>query len=76
MIEEVKEIIAKVLKIDIRAVDSIIKEEEFSSFDSLQFLNFVIELESKFKISIEPEEIESINNFDQVINIIKSKTNQ
>ena len=73
MNEEIKKLIAQVLKQDNDYVEKLISQKDNHLFDSLQLLNFVIELETKFNIALEPEEIEKMITFDDIISVINNK---
>jgi acyl carrier protein len=76
MVDEVKKIISELLKIKPEEVEQLVKEKEFTYFDSLKFLNFIIALEEHFNVSLEPEDIETMNNFAQCIEILQTKQKQ
>ena len=73
MIDDIKQLIGKVTKLGTADVEALVHEEELNCFDSLQFLNFVIELEYKFGISIEPEEMGEMKNFAKIMELLKNK---
>ena len=55
--KEVKEILAKVLEIDIATIFDNATQKDIAKWDSLQHLNLIVEIEDKYDISIDPEDI-------------------
>ena len=45
-------------------------------WDSLRYLNIIIELESEFGLSFEPEEIVQMNSVKKIVQIITNKKKQ
>ncbi|MEI6681681.1 MAG: acyl carrier protein [Bacteroidota bacterium] len=50
-----------------------ISQKNCEKWDSLRHLNLIIELESEFDISIEPEEIAEMKSFEDVFRILQRK---
>lgn len=59
---------------ELETVDHTCSQETCEKWDSMGQLNLVIELESEFDISLEPEEIGEMKSFDDIIRILKKKT--
>lgn len=70
MIEKIKEIAATVFKTEVTNETS---QSNCDAWDSLHHLNFIVELEMEFDISLEPEEIAEMKSLAKVEEIIKSK---
>jgi acyl carrier protein len=68
---EVKEILAKVLEIDIATIFDNTTQKDIAKWDSLQHLNLIVEIEDKYDISIDPEDISEMLSIDKIIEIIK-----
>ena len=68
---EVKEILAKVLEIDIVTIFDNATQKDIAKWDSLQHLNLIVEIEDKYDISIDPEDISEMLSIDKIIEIIK-----
>jgi len=68
---EVKEILAKVLEIDITTIFDNATQKDIAKWDSLQHLNLIVEIEDKYDISIDPEDISEMLSIDKIIEIIK-----
>jgi acyl carrier protein len=49
------------------------KRDDVESWDSINHLNLIVELEDKLKISFTKEEIEHLDSVKQLIDIIQSK---
>lgn len=58
---------------DLETVDSSCSKETCEKWDSIGLLNLVIELESEFGISIEPEEISKMKSFTDIVAIVAEK---
>ena len=71
IITEVKEILAKVLEIDIDTIFDNTTQKDIAKWDSLQHLNLIVEIEDKYDISIDPEDISEMLSIDKIIEIIK-----
>jgi acyl carrier protein len=72
---EVKEILAKVLEIDIAKIFDNATQKDIAKWDSLQHLNLIVEIEDKYDISIDPEDISEMLSIDKIIEIIKKYKN-
>ncbi len=72
---EVKEILAKVLEIDIVTIFDNATQKDIAKWDSLQHLNLIVEIEDKYDISIDPEDISEMLSIDKIIEIIKKYKN-
>ena len=71
MEEKVLEILKDLFELD--TVDETCSQTTCEKWDSMGQLNLVVELESEFDISLEPEEIGEIKCFDDIIRILKQK---
>ena len=68
---KVLEILKSVFELD--SVDSTCSQENCEKWDSMGQLNLVVELESEFDVTLEPEEIAEMTSFEKVIRILKNK---
>lgn len=71
MEEKVLEILKNVFELE--TVDTTCSQTTCEKWDSMGQLNLVVELESEFDVSLEPEEIGEMKSFDDIIRILKSK---
>ena len=71
MEEKVLEILKNVFELE--TVDRICSQATCEKWDSMGQLNLVVELESEFDISLEPEEIGEMKCFDDVVKILSNK---
>ena len=55
------------------SLDKTCSQKNCAAWDSMNQLNLVIELEMEFGISLEPEEIGRMVDFQSVLEIVKSK---
>lgn len=71
MEEKVLEILKNLFELD--TVDETCSQSTCEKWDSMGQLNLVVELESEFDVTLEPEEIGDMKSFDDIIRILKSK---
>lgn len=71
MEEKVLEILKNVLEMD--SIDETCSQATCEKWDSMAHLNLVVELQSEFGLSLEPEEIGQMQSFKDVIDMLKSK---
>ena len=71
MEEKVLEILKNVFELE--TVDTTCSQQTCEKWDSMGQLNLVVELESEFDVSLEPEEIGEMKSFEDIIRILKSK---
>ena len=71
MEEKVLEILKNVFELD--SVETTCSQETCEKWDSMGQLNLVVELESEFDVTLEPEEIGEMKSFSDIIRILKSK---
>ena len=71
MEEKVLEILKNLFELD--TVDRTCSQSTCEKWDSMGQLNLVVELESEFDVSLEPEEIGEMKSFEDIVKILKSK---
>ena len=71
MEEKVLEILKNLFELD--TVDETCSQETCEKWDSMGQLNLVVELESEFDVTLEPEEIGEMKCFNDIIRILKAK---
>jgi acyl carrier protein len=76
MNEKVKLLMANVFRTDIKNITDDLTQKNVTFWDSLRHLNLVVELEEKFEVSFEPEEISEMVTFSQVIYFLNQKISQ
>ena len=72
MEEKVLEILKDLFELD--TVDETCSQTTCEKWDSMGQLNLVVELESEFDVTLEPEEIGEMVSYNDIIKIIKKKT--
>lgn len=65
------EILKDLFELD--AVDETCSQQTCENWDSMGQLNLVVELESAFGVTLEPEEIGDMKSFKDIVRILKSK---
>lgn len=71
MEEKVIEILKNILEDD--NIDASCSQDNCEVWDSLKHLNLVVELESAFNVSFEPEEIVEMISFNEIIKMLNKK---
>ena len=71
MEEKVLEILKDLFELD--TVDESCSQQTCEKWDSMGQLNLVVELESAFDVTLEPEEIGEMKSYEDIIRILKSK---
>ena len=69
--QRIKTVISRIFEINVVPDD--ISQKNCEKWDSLRHLNLVVELESEFGISIEPEEIAVMKTMQDIISIVSAK---
>lgn len=72
MKDKIKEIMARVFKIDVSAIADDVHQKDIEAWDSLAHLNPILELESEFIVSFEPEEIKEMTSLNLIEERLKS----
>ena len=71
MEEKVLEILKNLFELD--TVDETCSQTTCEKWDSMGQLNLVVELESEFDVTLEPEEIGEMKCFEDIVRIIGGK---
>lgn len=71
MEERILEVLKNTFELD--TVDKTCSQENCEKWDSMGQLNLVVELETEFDVSLEPEEIGEMKCFDDIVRILKAK---
>lgn len=71
MEEKVLEILKNVFELD--SVDATCSQETCEKWDSMGQLNLVVELESEFDVTLEPEEIGEMKSYKDIVQLLKEK---
>ncbi|WP_311560702.1 acyl carrier protein [Prevotella bivia] len=58
---------------EIDTVDKTCSQQTCEKWDSMGQLNLVVELESEFNVTLEPEEIGEMKCYDDIVRILKGK---
>lgn len=71
MEEKILEILKNVFELE--TVDRTCSQATCEKWDSMGQLNLVVELETEFDISLEPEEIGEMKSFEDIVKLIQQK---
>lgn len=71
MEEKVFEILMNLFELE--TVDETCSQETCKKWDSMGQLNLVVELESEFDITLEPEEIGEMKSYKDIIRLLSNK---
>ena len=66
MLIEIKKIISELLEIDLNSIDDNFSANDNANWDSLMLLNLTTEIEEKFGVSIEPEDIPELTSIESI----------
>lgn len=72
MEEKVLEILKNLFELD--TVDETCSQETCEKWDSMGQLNLVVELETEFNVTLEPEEIGEMKSFNDIVRLLKLKS--
>jgi acyl carrier protein len=73
MEEQIRQMIADVLRVDISIVDDDLSVGDIPEWDSLRHLTLIGTLTKEFAISFEQEELAEIENVEDIVNLVKDK---
>ena len=71
MEERILEVLRNTFELD--TVDTTCSQKTCDKWDSMGQLNLVVELETEFDVSLEPEEIGEMKCFEDIVRILKAK---
>lgn len=71
MEEKIIEILKETFELDI--IDKNISQVNCEAWDSMGQLNLVADLEDAFNVSLQPEEIEELKSFVDIVRILRTK---
>ena len=71
--DKLKRIFSKILNIPIIEVTSDLSPNSCSSWDSFNMIKLVLAIEEKFEIKLEIEEVVTVTNFRDMVNIVEKK---
>ena len=72
---EIREIMSKVFEIDVSEISNNANQKEIMKWDSLQHLNLIVEIEDKYDISIDPEDISAMVTVEKIIEVVNKYKN-
>lgn len=58
---------------ELETIDDSCSQATCEKWDSMMHLNLVVELESEFGVSLEPDEIGQMQSYKDVVRVLKSK---
>jgi acyl carrier protein len=73
MENRIREIMSILFEVPIEKLQGSFKQSEIENWDSLRHLNLIIELESEYDVSFEPEEISEMIDFQKVVEHLSLK---
>lgn len=74
MREQIKRVIKQCF--ELTEVDDDISQHNCAKWDSLKHLNLMLDLETEFKVSLEPEEIAEMKSLDSIEHILRNLTDE
>lgn len=73
MEERIRQIMAEVFEVKVSDLPESFIQSDIENWDSLHHLNLIVELESAFDVSFEPEEINEMVSFEKVLQLTSQK---
>jgi len=73
VLAQVQQVAAEVFDSPADAIQADSSPQTLSNWDSIQHLNFIMSLESRFKVEFSPEEMESIKHIGDAARLIAGK---
>ena len=73
ILDEVRTIAADTFGVDARTLSAHSSPEQVEAWDSVQHLNLVLALESKYGVQFEPEEMERMKDLGQIAALLGTK---
>ena len=73
MEEQIKQVMADILDLDAAAIDESTSQDNTSTWDSLSQINLLVALEQEFNVSFDPEEVDSMLSFIDILEILDRK---
>jgi acyl carrier protein len=74
VLSEVRRVAAEVFSTNVDGINAISSPRTIDNWDSIQHLNFVMALESRFNVQFSPEEMERIRSIGDAAALIARKT--
>ena len=73
MEEQIRQVMADILDLDPESIDQSTRQDNTTSWDSLNQINLLIALEQEFQVTFEPAEIEYIISFTDIVDLLEKK---
>jgi acyl carrier protein len=73
MEEKIRQLMAEVFEMKVTDLPASFNQSDVENWDSLHHLNLIVELESVFNVSFEPEEINEMTSFEKVLKSTSKK---
>lgn len=73
--KEIMEIMSKVFEIEMSDISENASQKEIMKWDSLQHLNLIVEIEDRYDISIDPEDIAVMVSIEKIIEVLNKYKN-
>lgn len=70
---ELKKIFKNIFKIEINKINNKTSYKNIKKWDSLNHVKLIMAIESKFRISIDPDEALKLLNFKDILNFLNKK---
>ncbi len=73
VLDEVRRIAGELFDVPVSQLNADSSPTNVENWDSVQHLNFILELEQKYDMRFDPEEIERMQSLGQIADIISGK---
>ena len=76
MEEKIREIMADIFEMKVGDLPVSFAQSDIENWSSLRHLSLIVELESAFHVSFEPEEINEMTSFEKVLQVTSQKVRE
>jgi acyl carrier protein len=71
--EQIKQVMADILDLVPDLIDESTRRDNTDAWDSLSQINLLVALEQEFNVSFDPEEVEAMLSFADILEILEKK---
>jgi len=71
--DKIRSITAEVLQVPANQLTSQSSPDNIEAWDSIHHLNLILAFEQEFAVQFEPEEVEQMNNFGRILDVLEDK---
>jgi acyl carrier protein len=76
MEEKIREIMADIFEMNVSDLPVSFTQSDIENWNSLRHLSLIVEMESAFNVSFEPEDINEMISFEKVLQVVSQKVRE